>query len=122
MQIVLSLQKIMKARYGNITASHWVLMAVVASEFSIMEIDCAWSQRCMSYFVPTCGSAEICEEKYLANFEYGFGNVTCKEINRTSICHCLHEVFPIIGKQNRVAQSVLELEKNGLRRTAGFSC
>ena len=66
----------------------------------------------MSYFVTTCRRTETHEGKYLANFEDDFGNVTCKEINRPSICHFSCEVLPITYERNRMRQSCLGLEIN----------
>ena len=64
----------------------------------------------MSYFVSTCRTREAHKDKHLANFEEDFGNVTCKEINRPSICHFLCEFLRIMHKHNRIRQDFFGLE------------
>ena len=45
----------------------------------------------------------------MANFEDDFGDVTCKEINRSLTCHSPHEVLPMIDEHNRMRQDILGL-------------
>ena len=75
-------------------------MTVVTSEVKIMAIACAWSHRGKSYFMTTCRSADVHEEKDLANFEYDFGSATCKKIIRSSIFKFSCEVSPIADEYN----------------------
>ena len=58
----------LKARNGEKTAGHSVVMTVLMHEVKIMATYHVWIQRGVSYFVTILGSAEACEEKCLTNF------------------------------------------------------
>ena len=65
------LRRFLEVRHANRPAGHWSSMAAVISEVTVMEIACTWSQRYMSYFVPTCRSTEaheVHEENHPTNF------------------------------------------------------
>ena len=49
-----------------------------------------------------------------------FGNVTCKEINRPSICHNLCEVLLTIDEHDRMRENVLGLERKWLTKDFKF--
>ena len=46
--------------------------------------------------------------------------MTCKDINRPSICHFSHEVLPIIDEHNRLRQKMLGLERKWLTKDLWF--
>ena len=76
------LQRFLKARHGDRPASHWTTITAAECEVKTMEISWACSQRGMCSFATTCRSAEVREEKFLANFKDNFSEVTCKEVRR----------------------------------------
>ena len=94
--------RLLKAKDGDRPASRWVEITAIMSDIDTIVIACAWSQRGVSYFLRTCESEEIHEDKHIANFEDCFGNVAC---------HNLHEVLPLIEDDNRMRQTILRLEK-----------
>ena len=96
------LRRLPKARHGDRPADHWAEMTAAMHDVKTMEIACVWSQRGTSYFVSTCRSTKIHEDKRIAKLEDYFGNVTCKEINRLSIRHNLCEVLLIIDEHDRM--------------------
>ena len=54
-------------------------------------------------------------------FEDKLGNVSHEEINRSAVCHDLHEVLPLIDEHNRMRESMIGLEKKWLTKDCGFS-
>ena len=95
------LHRILHARHGKRPLGHWVVMKTTIAEVELIAIACAWSQRGVAYFISSCGSTEMHDEKYVSNYEDDYGNITCKEINRPKICHFLCEFFPIIDEHNK---------------------
>ena len=79
------LYRMLKTRHGERPPGHWVEMVAVTYDSNKIETVHAWIQRGASYFVATRRSTKIREEKFLANFEDDFGNVTREEIDRQSI-------------------------------------
>ena len=74
--------RLMKAWHRDIPADYWAEMTELMSEVKTMTIACSLSERGVICFVTTCRSTETHENDYLPNFEEGFGNGVCKEINR----------------------------------------
>jgi len=76
--------------------------------------------RGVSYFVSTCGKTTKHPEKYVSSFEDEFGNTSCKELDRPSIAHFLHEFLPLIDEHNKQRQSLLNLERCWLTKDCWF--
>jgi hypothetical protein len=85
------LHAVLKARYGNHPAGHWVVFQATITDVKVFALAYAWSQRGMSYFLSTYGKTSPHEVKYMSHFEDDFGNVVHKEINRPKVCHFLYE-------------------------------
>ena len=73
--------RLLKAKDGDRPAGRWVEITATMSDINTMAIACAWSQRGVSYFLRTCRSVKIDEDKHIANFEYYFGNVACHNLH-----------------------------------------
>ena len=84
------LHRLLKVRYGERPAGHWLVMLNSISDVPIFSIVYAWSQRRVSYFISTCGNTEISDTKYMYHFEDDWVNITAKEINRPQILHYLY--------------------------------
>ena len=114
--LTIPLHMFLKDTHGDRPSSRCQSTTEVVSDVKIMEMACAWSKRGASYFVSTCGNAEIHEDKHVANFEADFVNVIYEEINRLSACPTLCEVLPFVDEHNRMRQKKLGLEKNWLTK------
>ena len=114
------LHRVLEARHGSRPAGHWVVMKTKIAGVALFAIAYAWSQRGISYFISTCGSTDVHDEKYISNYKDDFGNVTFKEINRPKILHFLYEFLPIIDEHNKQRQSVLCLEKKWATKDCWF--
>jgi hypothetical protein len=105
------LHGILRFRFGDKAAGHWVVMTTTISGVKLMLIAYAWSQRGMYYFLSTCGSTAPSSAMYQSNFEDEFGNVDFKMLPRPQVCHFLYEYLPLIDEYNKQCQSVLRVEK-----------
>ena len=114
------LHRILQARYGERSAGHWVVMKTQIVDVPIFCLTYAWSQRGISYFVSTCGSTEVCKNKYMSNYEDEYGNICHNEINRPDVVHFLYEFLPIIDEHNKQRQSLLGLERKWATRDCWF--
>jgi hypothetical protein len=52
------LNAVMKARFGQRPAGHWVTFTTQVSGINVMAIAYAWSQWGVTYILSTCGSTE----------------------------------------------------------------
>jgi hypothetical protein len=111
---------VLKARYGNKPAGHWVVFKTTISDLKIFALAFAWSQRSVAYMVSSCGLTSPHEIKYLTHFEDEFGNVNFKEIERPAVAHFLYEYLPLIDEHNKQRQSILNLERCWLTKDPWF--
>jgi hypothetical protein len=111
---------VLKARYGNKPAGHWVVFQTEISGLKLFALAYAWSQRSVAYMVSSCGKTTSHELKYLTHFEDEFGNVQFKEIERPSVAHFLFEYLPLIDEHNKQRQSILNLERCWLTKDPWF--
>ena len=105
-----ALHAVLRARYGDRPAGHWVVFHATISNVKLMAVVYGWSQRGLSYFISTAGSTELLDEKYISSFEDNFGNMVYREINRPKFAHFLYDNLPLIDEANKQRQSVLNLE------------
>jgi hypothetical protein len=92
---------VMKARFGQRPAGHWVTFTTQVSGINVMAIAYAWSQWGVTYILSTCGSTELSEKMYTSYFDDDFGNVACKEIPCPRIVHLLYDYLPLIDEHNK---------------------
>jgi hypothetical protein len=62
------LHAVLKARYGNHPAGHWVVFQATISDVRVFALAYARSQRGVSYFLLTCGKTSPHEVKYMSHF------------------------------------------------------
>ena len=105
------LHRILQAQYGERPAGHWAVMRTKIAGVPIFCLAYAWSQRGISYFVSTCGSTEVCRDKYMSNYEDEYGNICHNEINRPEVIHFFYEFLPIIDEHNKQRQNILGLKR-----------
>ena len=105
------LHAVLKARYGDNPAGHWVVMRAVIGGVKLFALAFAWSKSGVSYFISTCGKTSPASVMYDTHFEDDFGNIQSRQINRPDIVHFLFEVLPLIDEHNKQRQSILALEK-----------
>jgi hypothetical protein len=105
------LYAVLKVRYGNHPAGHWVVFQATISDVKVFALAYAWSQHGVSYFLSTCGKTSPQEVKYMSHSEEDFGNVVHKEINRPKVCHFLYAYLPLINENNKQRQNLLNLEQ-----------
>jgi hypothetical protein len=115
-----ALHAVLKARFSDRPAGHWVVFKGEIAGVELFVMAYAWSQRGVSYFVSTCGKTEPHPEKYQSHFEDDFGNIVFKEINRPHIAHFLYEFLPLIDEHNKQQQSLLNLEHCWLTKDCWF--
>lgn len=101
------LYSILKARFGDHPAGHWVVMETTISDVPIFAFIYAWSQSNQSYFLSTCGSTLPAEEMYQSKFQIALG---INEYLRPDIAHFLFDRLPLIDEHNKQRQSILSLE------------
>jgi len=101
---------VLKARYGDHPAGHWVIFRAMISGVKLFAMAFAWSQKGVSYIVLTCGSTEPHPTKYVSRFEDEWGCASSKEIDQPWISHMLHKFLPLINEHNKQQQSLLNLE------------
>ena len=107
-----ALHAVLKARFGDRPAGHWVTFSTEISGVKLFALAYAWSQKRVSYFLSTCGKTTPCVTKYVSNFEDEYGNVVYKEINRPDVAHFLFFYLPLIlDKHNKQRQNLLNLER-----------
>ena len=95
-------------------------MKTQIADVPIFYLAYAWSQRGISYFVSTCGSTEVCRDKYMSNYEDEYGNICHNEINRPEVVHFLYEFLPIIDEHNKQRQNILGLERKWATKDCWF--
>jgi hypothetical protein len=115
-----ALNAVMKARFEQRPAGHWVTFTTEVAGVNLLAIAYAWSQRGVTYLLSTCGSTEPSEKMYTSYFEDEFGNVACKEIPRPRIAHLLYDYLPLIDEHNKQRQSILGLERKWPTRKCWF--
>ena len=131
------LHSILKARFGDSPAGHWVVMKAtfpildnegnpavddkgkpVNQEMYAMAY--AWSQRGVAYFLSNCGTTDKHPEPYISSFEDEIGNVTNKPLDRPCIAHFIYDFLPLIDEHNKQRQSILGLERKWPTTKAWF--
>lgn len=115
-----ALHAVLRARYPDNAAGHWVVMKAVIAEVDVFVMAYAWSNKGVSYIVSTCGTTVQHMEPYVSKFEDVFGNVNTKELARPTIAHILYEFLPSIDEHNKARQASLALEKCWPTKAAYF--
>ena len=105
------LQAILKARFGDRPAGHWVVMRATIGEVPLIALAYAWSKVGVSFFLSTCGSTGPSEHNYEGRDEDEFGHVATTSFERPEVASFLYERLPLIDEHNRQRQSFLALEK-----------
>ena len=82
-----ALRAVLKARFGDCPAGHWVVMKTVISEVPMFALAYAWSQSGVSYFLSTCGTTNPSPPKYETSFEDDFGVAQYRQVERPYISH-----------------------------------
>ena len=111
---------VLKARFGNRPAGHWVTMITTISNVSVIAVAYAWSQRGITYILSTCGSTEPSDELYTSYFEDEYRNVSSKQILRPKLAHFLYEYLPLVDEHNKQRQNLLGLERKWPTRNCWF--
>ena len=107
-----AMHALLKARYKDHPAGHWVVMRSVIGGVKLFAMAYAWSQSGVSYFLSTCGKTSPSAIMYKTHFEDDFGNVRTRQINRPEIAHFLFQYLPLIDEHNKQRQNILNLEKS----------
>ena len=115
-----ALRAILKARFGDRPAGHWVVMKTVIAEVPMFAIAYAWSQSGVSYFLSTCGTTNPSPHKYETSFEDDFGVTQYRQVERPCISHFLYDFLPLIDEHNKQRQSILGLERCWLTKDCWF--
>jgi hypothetical protein len=115
-----ALHGILRSRFGDKAAGHWIVMTTTIAGVKLATIAYAWSQRGMSYFLSTCGSTSPSSIMYQSNFEDEFGNMDLKMLPRPQVCHFLYEYLPLIDEHNKHHQYVFHLEKKWRTKDCWF--
>jgi len=76
----MAIHSVLKARYSDRPAGHWVVFRTKINGVQILAIGYAWSQSSVSYFVSTCGSTYPAADFYEAHYEDEFGVVSTRQI------------------------------------------
>jgi hypothetical protein len=111
---------VLKARYKDRPAGHWVTFQTKISGVDIIALAYAWSQRRISFILSTCGSTRPAEKMYMSYFEDDYGNVGSKEISRPELAHLLYDYLPLIDEHNKQRQKILGLERKWPTRNCWF--
>ena len=114
------LHAVLRARYPQRTAGHWVVMKATISEVNVFVMAYAWLNRGVAYMVSSCGSTVRHEQNYRSKFEDEYGNVVVKELPRPTVAHLLYEFLPLIDEHNKARQNVLALERQWLTQDCWF--
>ncbi len=115
-----ALYAILKARFKDRPAGHWVTMTANISDVNVIAMAYAWSQRGISYILSTCGSTEPSDKLYMSYFEDDFGNVGSKEVSRPKLAHLIYDYLPLIDEHNKQRQKILGLERKWPTRNCWF--
>jgi hypothetical protein len=102
---------VLKARFKDRPAGHWVTMIATKSDVKLIAMAYAWSQRGVSYILSTCGFTEPSDKLYMSYFEDDFGNIGSKEISRPKLAHLIYDYLPLIDEHNKQHQKILGLER-----------
>ena len=78
--LMMAIHSVLKARYSDRPAGHWVVFRTKINGVQILAISYAWSQSSVSYFVSTCGSTYPAADFYEAHYEDEFGVVSTRQI------------------------------------------
>jgi hypothetical protein len=114
------LYAVLKARFKDRPAGHWVTFTTEISGIKLIAIAYAWSQRGVSYILSTCGSTEPSEKFYMSYFEDDYGNVGSKEVSRPKLAHLIYDYLPLIDEHNKQRQKILGLERRWPTRNCWF--
>jgi hypothetical protein len=117
-----ALHVVLRSRFWEKTDGHWVITTTTISGVNLMTLTYAWSQRGISYLLPTFEINAPSSLMYQHNFEDESGNVDLKMLPRPQVCHFLYDYILLINEHNEQCQYVLHLEKKWPPRTAGFVC
>ena len=102
---------VLKARYPERAAGHWVTMTATIGGVPLIAMVYAWSSKGTSFFLSTCGRTDPHPEPYRSSFVDDYGVVTHKELQRPHLAHFLYDFLPLIGEHNKQRQSILQLER-----------
>jgi hypothetical protein len=105
------LHAVLKGIFGNKCAGHWVSMTSVIGCVKLLALAYTWSQKGVSYFLPTCRITHHSSVMYKSSFEDEFGSISSEFFPRPQISHFLYEYLPLIDEHNKQRQSVLGLER-----------
>jgi hypothetical protein len=117
---MLVLHEILKARYGDRPAGHWVVMKAEISGVDVLAIAYVWSHSSCSFFVSTCSSTYPAEQSKTTHFEDEFGIVSTKQISRPHLLEWVYHFLPLIDKHNRQLQNLLNLERKWQQSFVGL--
>ena len=95
------LNAVLRARFPERAAGHWVVMKANISGVDIFVMAYAWSNKGVSFIVLTCGTTVRHEKNYYSKFEDSYGNPSVKELARPAIAHMLFEFLPLINEHNK---------------------
>ncbi len=117
---MIPLCSVLKARYGDRPAGHWVVFCTELSGVKVLAIAYAWSQTSIAYFVSTCGSTQPSETCYETHFEDEYGVITTKQIARPHVLEWVYDYLPLIDEHNKQRQNILGLEKKWPTKNCWF--
>jgi hypothetical protein len=106
-----TLLAILKARYKDHPADHWVTFQATISGVNVIAMAYAWSQRGVSNILSTCGSTAPAQKMSTSYFEDDYGYIGSKEICRPELAHLLYDYLPLIDAHNKQRQKILGLER-----------
>ena len=115
-----ALHSVLKARYGDRPAGHWVVFRATISGVTLIAVCYAWSHSSTTYFLSTCGSTNAAKTSYTTHFEDEFGTVGVKHIPQPSIKEWFYDFLPLIDEHNKHRQSLLRLEKKWPTKSCWF--
>jgi hypothetical protein len=115
-----ALHSVLKARYGDRPAGHWVVFRSNIHGVTLLAVCYAWSHSSTTYFLSTCGSTNPAKSSYTTHFEDEFGNVSIKHIPQPSIKEWFYDFLPLVDEHNKQRQSLLRLEKKWPTKNCWF--
>jgi hypothetical protein len=96
-----AIKSVLKARYGDKPAGHWVVFQTKIAGVPLIAIGYAWSHSSTSFFVSTCGSTHPASSSYETHFEDEFGVIKTKMIARPHLLEWVYDFLPLIDEHNK---------------------
>ena len=88
-----ALLAVLKARFGNRPAGHWVTFTAEISKVELFVMAYAWRQTGVCFIVSTCGRTVASKVKYRSYFQDEYGATAFRELLRPDIDHFLFQFF-----------------------------